>query len=182
MAAVAVVPLSFLSGWRAGLVHIVAVALGLGYDLGLKATRASVVTYAGAFGLLPVFVALGQPAHQLPPAWTVIGAALLGAGAHLANALPDLAGDITTGVLGLPQRLGPDPARVLAALLLLAASLVLAFGGTSRAAVLAAAVVVAVGLAGAVLASRAQPRWAFRAAMALAGADVILLVVSGGSL
>ena len=36
-----------------------------------------------------------------------VAGALLGVGAHLVNALPDLADDEATGVRGLPHRLGP---------------------------------------------------------------------------
>ena len=107
--ALAAVPLlSLLSGWRAAIVHCVAVALAWAYDLGLKATALSVVPYAIAFGLLPVFVVLGLPGAPWPPWWAPVAGALLGAGAHFANALPDLDDDIATGVRGLPHRLGAE--------------------------------------------------------------------------
>ena len=42
-----------------------------------------------------------------PPWWATLGlGAMLGVGAHLVNALPDLADDEATGVRGLPHRLG----------------------------------------------------------------------------
>jgi len=178
------VPLSFLSGWRAGLAHTAAVALAWAYDLAWKASPLSVVAYAGAFALLPTFVTLGLPGHPLP-AWQVpVAGALLGAGAHLVNVLPDLADDLRLGVRGLPQRLGPTWSRAGAALLLLAASVVLASGpgrvGALQVAGLAVAVcLVAVGLA---RAARPGSPTAFRAAMALALLDVVLLLARGSSL
>ena len=47
VAAVAVVPLSLLSGWLAGSLHLVAVASAWSYNLWLKATVLSVLPYAG---------------------------------------------------------------------------------------------------------------------------------------
>lgn len=118
VAATACVPLSMLSGWRAGCVHIVAVAVALSYNLGLKRTAFSVLPYVVAFGLLPVFVSLGRRAHPAPPSWTIVAAALLGGGAHFLNTLPDLDGDARTGVHGLPHRLGATGSVVVGAALL----------------------------------------------------------------
>ena len=107
----ACVPLSLASGLFAGGVHLVAVAAGWAYDLGLKSTRWSVLPYVVCFGLLPAFVVLGLPGAPLPPWWLVAGGALLGAGAHFANVLPDLDDDAATGVRGLPTpaRCGRQP-------------------------------------------------------------------------
>jgi 4-hydroxybenzoate polyprenyltransferase len=189
IALVAVVPLSLLSGWRATLVHCAAVALAWAYDLRLKATAWSVVPYTIAFGLLPVFVVLGLPGAPLPPWWAPLAGALLGAGAHFANTLPDLADDLATGVRGLPHRLGARPSRILSAALLLSASVVLAFGpGLPRSAastgLVAGALVAAGGLlaAGGVLGRRPGSRAPFRATMLLALVDVVLLVARGRAL
>jgi len=62
-----------------------------------------------------VWLAAGEP----PPLWGAAAGALLGVGAHLLNALPDLADDVAEGVVGLPQRLGEARVRVLAPALLL---------------------------------------------------------------
>ena len=118
IALVACVPLSLLSGWRAAIVHLAAVGLAWAYNLVLKRGPWSVVPYALAFGLLPVFVTLGLPDHPWPPGWAVAAAALLGSGAHLVNALPDLDDDRSGGIHGLPHRLGHDPSLVVAALLM----------------------------------------------------------------
>jgi 4-hydroxybenzoate polyprenyltransferase len=189
VALLAVPLLSLLSGWRATIVHCVAVALAWGYDLRLKSTAWSVVPYTIAFGLLPVFVVLGLPGAPLPPWWAPLAGALLGAGAHFANTLPDLADDAATGVRGLPHRLGAGPSRVLSAILLLAASVVLAFGpglpesGTS-AALIVVALAAAGGLvaAGAVLGRRAGSRAPFRATMLVALVDVVMLIARGRAL
>jgi 4-hydroxybenzoate polyprenyltransferase len=179
----ACVGLSLLSGWRAAIAHVVAVGCAWAYDLRLKASRASVLTYAAAFALLPVFVTLGLPGHPWPRWWAPTAGALLGSGAHLANALPDLEGDRLTGVLGLPQRLGFARAAVGAGLLLVAASALLgvAPGGSSFAfalpAVSAAAVLIGLGLE---RAGRAGA--AFGGVIVAAAIDVVVLVVRGTSL
>lgn len=189
VAAVVCVPASLASGVAAGLVHLVAVAAGWAYDLGLKSSRWSVVPYAVCFGLLPVFVVLGLPAEgsgapPLPPWWLPGTGALLGAGAHFANVLPDLDDDAVTGVRGLPHRLGAARSRAAAALLLLAATVVLTLGAPVPA-VLAWGVPV---LAAAVLAigfhagRRPGSRAPFRAVLVVAALAVTLLVVAGPTL
>ena len=178
------VPLSLLSGWRAGLVHLTAVGLAWGYDLRWKQTRASIGAYAGAFGLLPAFVTLGLPGHPWPRWWVLAAGALLGCGAHLANALPDLDDDLRLGVLGLPQRLGAARTRAGAALLLLAASAVLVLGPGDAGLAGTVALAVATGLvAGGLVAGRrpGSPA-AFRVAIVLAVLDVGLLLARGSAL
>ncbi len=189
VAVVLVVPLSLLSGWRAALAHCLAVALAWGYDLGLKATALSVVPYALAFALLPTYVVLGLAGHPLPPWWVPVAGGLLGSGAHFANAAPDLADDLATGVRGLPHRIGAGATRWASVALLGAASVVLAFapglpestagGVLILLALLAAAGVVA---AGAVLGRRPGSRAPFRAVMLVALIDVVLLVARGQAL
>ena len=71
---------------------------GWAYNLGLKATVLSWLPYAVAFGGLPVFVALAEPGAGMPAGLVPAAGALLGVGAHLVNALPDLADDEATGV------------------------------------------------------------------------------------
>jgi 4-hydroxybenzoate polyprenyltransferase len=122
------VPLSFASGPMAGVVHLVAVSGAWAYDLGLKSTVVSWLPYVVAFGALPAFVALGLPGHPWP-AWSIsLAGAALGAGAHLANVLPDIESDLATGIRGWPQRLGPARVRALIPVPLLAATGLLVFG------------------------------------------------------
>jgi 4-hydroxybenzoate polyprenyltransferase len=183
-AAAATVPLSMLSGWQAGTVHVGAVAVAWAYNARLKATVWSFVPYAVSFPLLVAFVTLGGPGHRWPPTWALASAALLGVGAHLANAAPDLDDDRSAGVRGLPQRLGARSSVSAAATLLLGASLILAVAsgpvGSGQVAGLgAASALVAAGLA-----ARRRPgsRMLFRAAMGVALVDVALLVSRGSTL
>ena len=89
-----------------GVAHLVGVAGGWAYDLGVKRTVWSWLPYAGSFALLTAFVTLGLPGHPAPPAWLVVAGALLGTGAHFLNVVPDVEADLAAGVRGLPQRLG----------------------------------------------------------------------------
>jgi 4-hydroxybenzoate polyprenyltransferase len=184
VAAVAVVPLSLLSGWLAGTLHLLAAASAWAYNLRLKSTALSVLPYAVSFGLLPAFITAGLPGHPVY-GWLVAAGALLGAGAHFANVLPDIADDLATGVRGLPQRLGAAGSRVAAGVLLAAASVVLAVGPPGPPGVLGiAAVAVAVlsGIGAAVLGRRPGSRAPFLGVLVVAAVDVALLVGSGSAL
>lgn len=181
LAGAAVLPLSFLSGPLAGVLHVAAVLSAWAYNLVLKATAFSVLPYAVSFGLLPGFVTAGLPGAPVV-GWLVLAGALLGSGAHFANVLPDLADDLRTGVRGLPHRIGAPASEAASAALLLAASVVLVVGppgppGAVRLAGVAAAA--AVGLAGLVLGRRAGARTAFRAVLVVAAIDVLLLLTAG---
>jgi 4-hydroxybenzoate polyprenyltransferase len=178
------VPLSLSMGLRAGVVHLVAVAAAWSYNARLKATALSWAPYALAFGLVPSIVVLGLPGQPWAPWWATAAGALLGVGAHLANALPDLQDDLAEGIRGLPHRLGPRVSSALAAVLLLAATALLALGpgrpGPASAAVLVvAAAVTATGL---VRVRRPGSRAAFRAAIVVAVLGVGLLLTRGGAL
>jgi 4-hydroxybenzoate polyprenyltransferase len=165
----------------------VALLSALLYNWPLKFTPVSVLPYAVSFGVLPAFVVLALPGAPAPPGWLVAAGALLGAGAHFANVLPDLEDDARTGVRGLPHRIGPAGSRVAAAGLLLAATATLVFGpsGPPSWAGLAAIVAAAVVLPAGWYASRAtsrqgnRPVGVFRAVMLVAVIDVVLLVASG---
>ncbi|QCX27379.1 UbiA family prenyltransferase [Nocardioides jishulii] len=176
-AVVATVVLSLACGWMAGLVHLGCVAVAWAYNLGLKSTVLSWLPYAAAFGGLTVFVALAGQPPALPAAWVPLAAAMLGVGAHLVNALPDLADDAATGVRGLPHRLGAGGATVAAAVVLVAGSVVAATGTSSapRTLVLAGLVVV---VALGVVAVLARGRTPFRAAVAIALVDAVLVVAA----
>ncbi|MBX6387890.1 MAG: UbiA family prenyltransferase [Frankia sp.] len=177
LALLACVPLSFASGMAAGWVHLMAVASAWAYNLGLKATPLSVAPYLVSFALLPTFVVLGLPDQRWPPWWLPLAAALLGAGAHFANVLPDLAVDARTGVRGLPQRLGATGARLSAAVLLVGGSAVAVLGPggpvPTRVGILALVAVLAL------LMLRLGDRHAFRLAMAIAAINVALVIAAG---
>lgn len=172
------VVLSLACGLGAGAVHLGCVAAGWAYNLGVKATVWSWLPYALAFGGLPVFVTLAAGSGP-PPWWIAAAGALLGVGAHLLNALPDLADDEATGVRGLPHRIGARAASVLAVAALTSASVVVAVAARQVPRPVVALVLVAVvALAG--LALVARGRVPFRAAIGIAVLDVLLLVVAAG--
>ncbi|UUU38396.1 UbiA family prenyltransferase [Streptomyces sp. NBC_00162] len=170
-------PLSLAGGLLAGTVHLVGVAAAWGYNLWLKGTAASWLPYALAFGLLPAFVTLGLPGAPWPPPWLTAAAALLGAGAHFANVLPDIADDLATGVVGLPQRLGARYSAALAAVLVLGSAAALVVGPPGP--VTAYGWGLLAGTAVTLLLATRRPagRLPFLAVLAVAGADVLLLVV-----
>ncbi|MFF9490636.1 UbiA family prenyltransferase [Streptomyces sp. NPDC014676] len=179
VAGLACIVLSALAGWRSGLVNVVLGAgAGHAYNLGLKSTRWSWVPYASAFGTLPSVVTLAGPAPAWAPLWMTGAGAALGVAAHLLNTLPDLADDERTGVRGLPHRLGEHLSRALAVVLLAAASLLAVFGPAGSPPAWASAVLALVVFL-MVLTAAAHGRAPFRAAVAVALLDVVLLVAAG---
>ncbi len=185
VAVVSALVASLALGSGAAVAHTLLVACGWAYNLGLKSTPWSWVPYALAFGALPAVVTLSRADAAVPAAWAVGAGALLGVGAHLANVLPDLDDDRTTGVRGLPHRLGRRPSGLLAAAVLLAASGVAVFGpaGSPTAAGLAG-LAVAAGLAAVAAVSAGWPgsRLPFTMAMLIALVDVALLVAGGSAI
>lgn len=179
------VPLSLAMGLGAGLLHLAAVAAAWSYNARLKATVLSWLPYALAFGAVPSIVVLALPGRAVAPAWATAAGALLGVGAHLCNALPDLEQDLAQGVRGLPHRLGPRRSAACAAVLLLTAAVVLAAGPPGPpgppavVAVALSALVTAVGL---VRSRREGSREAFLAALVVAALSVGLLVARGAVL
>lgn len=172
---VATIIASLLLGPRAGALHLVLVATGWTYNLGLKRTMLSWLPYAVCFGCLPVVVSLAAR-QETGPAWTIVAGALLGTGAHLVNAVPDLDDDHLTGVNGLPQRLGARRSIDLATVLLLAGTVVTVVvpaGGLDVVAVVTFAVCGAL----LVIGRMAPGHGPFRAAIAIALIDVVALVL-----
>jgi 4-hydroxybenzoate polyprenyltransferase len=189
MAAVAALvacgPLSLLSGWRAALVHLGAVAAAWAYNLGLKATVVSALPYAAAFGALPAFVTLGLAGHPWPPRWSMLAAASLGAGAHFVNALPDLDADLEVGVRGLPQRLGRRRSLVAGTSLLATSAALVALSapgspGAVTAVLLIAAVLVLLAVLGTAASGRDRAAWTLT--LVAAALTVALFLIEGGSL
>lgn len=182
LAALTALAVTVAASWRlgvaAGCVHLLAVALGWAYNARLKATSASILAYAAAFAALPVVVSLAV-ADALPRPWAPVAAACFGAGAHLSNALPDIAADRVVGVMGLPQRLGQRGSGLLAALLLAGgagAALVAPFGTAQMPAAAVVALAVAIGL----LLASLLAVWRGRAEDAYRGTILVgLLVVAG---
>jgi len=180
------VPLSLANGLLAGSAQLIGVAAAWAYNLGVKATLLSWLPYALGFGLLAAFVTLGLPGHPWPPPWLVAAGALLGVGAHFTNVLPDIDADLAAGIRGLPQRLGRQRSRSVAALILLGASVVLVLGPAGPpgpAGWLGLAITGALALATALpLGTDPRSRLPFLATLALAAVDVTLLLLRGSSL
>ena len=169
------VGLSIACGPASAAVHLLlGVASGWAYNLWFKHTVLSPLPYAVAFAALPAVVTLALPAPAWPAAWVLATGALLGVGAHLLNALPDLADDAATGVRGLPQRLGARVVRGLAPAVLLVGTAVAAYGPgpdvTGWALLVACAAL-------AVIAVTTRGRLPFVAAIGIALANVVALVV-----
>jgi 4-hydroxybenzoate polyprenyltransferase len=177
---------SLACGLAAGAAHLAGVAAAWAYNAGLKRTVWSWLPYVIGFGLLPAFVTLGLPHHPAPPGWAVAAAALLGAGAHVTNVLPDVEADLATGVRGLPQQLGCRRSRLLAPVPLLGAAVILVLGppgppgpaGWTALAVTGAAALATVAPA----AAHPHARRPFLATLAMAATSVTLLLLRGNAL
>ena len=178
----ACIVLSLSLGWRAGLVHLATVASAWSYNAWLKSTIWSWAPYAFSFGFLPMAIALALPGYPLAAWWAVLGGALLGVGAHGANVIPDLQDDQSTGVRGLPHRVGGTVTSIGSAVALAAATVLVVLAPPGDPSIGgAAALVVALGLTilGTTIAlNGGRSRLPFTAAIAVAGVDVVLLVLS----
>lgn len=173
-------------GWRAGLVHLGAVGCGWLYNLWAKGTVVSWLPYAAAFAALPAIATLARPAHPGPAGWVLGAGALLGVTGHLTNALPDLAGDLRTGIVGLPHRLGARRSLRLAAALLVGATALIVFGPSGAVGPLGWAALAAGVAAGAGTARLAEvgpaSRAAFYGILLSIAIDLAVIVVSGHQL
>jgi 4-hydroxybenzoate polyprenyltransferase len=176
----ATVAASLVLGWRAGVVHLAAVAAAWAYNAGIKSTVWSWLPYAVAFGLLPGVATFALPDPARPTGWAVLAGALLGVGAHITNTLPDLAADRVAGVRGLPQRLRARPALLVAAFTLLAGSAVLVLAPAEPASAIrlaGLALAAAVTVVGTVFAwRRPDQRATFYGTIGLAALDIVLLL------
>jgi 4-hydroxybenzoate polyprenyltransferase len=155
------------------------------YNLGLKSTPWSGLMYLLGFGPLPAYAASTLPGQPAPRFWVCVAAGLVGLGAHFANVLPDLAADLRSGVRGLPQvvaaRWGPGAARAAALMLLLSASaLLVAEASPARRWVAIAGLCCSCVLA--VAGAVGKGRTPFRAALAIAGADVAVFALGADAL
>lgn len=148
-AVLATVLLSLLLGWRAGLLHLAAVAAAWLYNGWLKLTWLSWLPYAFAFGALPAVATLALPTHPAPAVWIMVASALLGVAVNFVNVLPGLATQPRSDVHSLPDRLGGRASLLVAAVLLVTvAAMVVWFppdaptAGTLAGGTLAAALVI----------------------------------------
>jgi 4-hydroxybenzoate polyprenyltransferase len=181
----AALAMSLAIGLASLLVNAVMIGAAWAYNAGLKSSWASGLMYLAGFAPIPAFATSTLPGHPWP-AWPVTAAAgALGLGAHFTNVLPDLAADEAAGVNGLPQivatRWGAVAVRVVALVLLLAASVLLVLAATP-----ARRWVAAVGLAAAcviaVVCFRGSGKVPFVAALGIAGINVVLFVAGSEAL
>lgn len=153
-------------------VHLVAVAAGWAYNLGLKSTVASPVPYAVAFALFPAVATTAGDPPAWPAAGVLVAGAALGCAAHFANTVGDVEADAATGVRGLPQRVGPRASMIIMATLVLTAAVAL-LAGPWRPGPVGSAVLV-VGAIVAVLGTAVRGRRAFQLTLV-----AVALVVGG---
>ena len=174
---------SLALGPVAAAVHLVAVAAGWFYNLRAKHTWYSVAPWALAFGLLPAVVTMTAPLGRWPAWWVLATGAVLGSGAHFANALPDLDDDLATGVHGLPHRLGRRRSLLATLALICGGTIAVSTGSPNRtAAVWVGGVGTALLVAVAVAVGYGRDRLAFRGVVALLLLLTIGLVASGTAL
>jgi len=123
-----VLPFSFIAnlfgplGIKGGMVYMLGIACGVGYNFYFKFTWLSPLPYAIAFAALPSCIAISK--DVTPPLWMWLSGALLGMAAHFINVLKDMKADQKSGIRGLPQILGTRNS-VMAAIFLIAAGLAL---------------------------------------------------------
>jgi 4-hydroxybenzoate polyprenyltransferase len=181
--------LSLSVGALAAACHLVGVACGWLYNLGLKSTAWSWAPYAVAFALLPTWVFAAQDGAPWAPAWMGVAAGTLGVSAHLVNAAPDIAVDRDEGIRGLPQRWGAATSVFAAFVLLVVGAVVGLVGppGSPRPWTWGLlAIVVALGAAATAAvrsadrAERPLPRWTFSAMLVLV-AVVVATILSAAS-
>ncbi len=184
IAALAAAGLSLLLGPTLAAVHLVALASGWAYNLGLKRTPAATACYVVGFGLIPLMVTLAREVPAVAAWWAVAMGALLGLAAHFANVLPDLDDDLRHGIRSLPHRIGARPAGAVALAALASAGLLGALGPRELAPVSAVGAVATTVLlvAGVIVVVRTPvSRAMFRIIMAAAVAAVVTLAGAAGS-
>ncbi len=154
-------------GIKGGLLYLFGVGMGVSYNFYFKSTPLSPLPYALAFAALvsSLVIATDRPV----PIWLITAGALLGVAAHFANVLKDLDQDLTSGIKGLPQRLGKKPSRVICASLLILTTLLLH-------ATVANTPLLILGLGAAVITSVAPDSVIFKSLMITVIIDVILLI------
>jgi 4-hydroxybenzoate polyprenyltransferase len=116
------VPFSFIAnllgplGIKGGLVYMLGVACGVGYNLYFKFSPLSPLPYAIAFAALPSCIAISK--DITPPLWMWLGGALFGMAAHFINVIKDMKEDQISEIRGLPQIIGSKKSIVASAMLI----------------------------------------------------------------
>ena len=107
------------------LIHFLGLLSATLYNLKLKSTILSPLSFIVSFGALPWAIYL--PTGNQPPLWLFIDFMLISVAFHFFNVLKDFQLDINQGVMGLPQRLGRNASLVISISLVISAILVLIF-------------------------------------------------------
>jgi 4-hydroxybenzoate polyprenyltransferase len=116
------VPFSFVAnllgplGIKGGLLYMLGVAFGVGYNFYFKFSPLSPLPFAIAFAALPSCIAISK--EITPPTWMWAGGALFGMAAHFINVMKDMKADQISEIKGLPQQLGTRKSIIAAALLI----------------------------------------------------------------
>jgi 4-hydroxybenzoate polyprenyltransferase len=159
-------------GIKGGSLYLFGVGMGVAYNFYFKSTVLSPLPYAIAFAAFVSSIVIAT--DQNVPIWLVLAGALFGVAAHFANVLKDLDQDLTSGIKGLPQRLGKKKSRIICGLLLIALTLILNSANPNQ-------VLLIVGLIGAALTTLSSSKWIFKTLMITAIVDVILLLEAAGT-
>ncbi len=159
-------------GIKGGSLYLFGVGMGVAYNFYFKSTVLSPLPYALAFAAFVSSIVIAT--DQNVPIWLVLAGALFGVAAHFANVLKDLDQDLTSGIKGLPQRLGKKKTRVICGALLIALTLTLNSANPNQ-------VLLVVGLIGAALTTLSSSKWIFKVLMITAIVDVILLLEAAGT-
>ena len=160
-------------GVKGGLIYLFGVGMGISYNLYFKSTLLSPLPYAIAFGALVSCIVVAT--DRRPPLWLITAAALLGVAAHFANVLKDLDQDLTSGIKGLPQKLGKKFSRIIVSLLLISTTLLLNYTQPNTP-------LLVIGLIASVITSFAPNKLMFSSLMITALIDVLLLLNAAGKL
>jgi len=154
-------------GIKGGLIYLFGVGMGISYNLYFKSTLLSPLPYAIAFAALVACIVVATDRN--PPLWLMSAAALLGVAAHFANVLKDLDQDRTSGIKGLPQKLGKKASRLICATLLVTTTLLLQLTVSNTP-------LLVIGLITALITSFAPDKVIFKSLMITVIIDLILLL------
>ena len=159
-------------GIKGGLIYLFGVGMGISYNLYFKSTLLSPLPYAIAFAALVACIVVATDRN--PPLWLMSAAALLGVAAHFANVLKDIDQDLTSGIKGLPQKLGKTNSRIIVSILLITTTLLLNHTQPNTP-------LLVIGLIASVITSFAPNKLMFTCLMITAVIDVALLINAAGS-
>jgi 4-hydroxybenzoate polyprenyltransferase len=178
----ATVALSYVAaGPVGGSAHVVAVLSAWTYNLLLKTTVLSALPYAVSFGLVPAFVTYGLTPPVAPASWLVAACVLLGVGAHLANAIPDVTSDERVDAGGLVAAIGVRLASVMALVCVVGALALLAVH-LDVAPWMSVGLVLVASAGAVVVAVRGEGSALFRYVLVVAVLAVVLLLLASRSL